>query len=152
MKTSKKGIDLIVEFETGNNINKYLNAYQDSAGVWTIGVGSTYYENGVRVKQGDKITLDRAKELFANILPSYENDVKRLVKKLLNQNQFDALVSFTYNLGATNLGKSTLLKKVNIHPNDRTIAAEFAKWNKAGGKILNGLTRRRIAEAVLYFS
>ena len=152
MKTSKKGIDLIIEFETGGNISKYLTAYQDSVGVWTIGVGSTYYEDGTRVKKGDKITLERAKSLFANILPRYEKDVLTRVKKPLNQNQFDALVSFTYNLGSTNLGSSTLLKKVNVNPNDKTIANEFAKWVNAGGKKLNGLVRRRKAESDLYFS
>lgn len=152
MKTSKKGIDLILEFETSNNIEKYLTAYQDSVGVWTIGIGSTYYEDGSRVKKGDKITINRAKELFGNILPKYENDVLRLVKKPLNQNQFDSMVSFTYNLGATNLGKSTLLKKINKNPDDPTIADEFTKWNKAGGKVLRGLTRRREAESKLYFS
>jgi len=152
MKIGQKGIDLIIEFETGGNISKYLTAYQDSVGVWTIGVGSTYYEDGSKVKKGDKITLERAKQLFANTLPKYENAVNKHVKRALNQNQFDALVSFTYNLGEANLKSSTLLKKVNANPCDTTIRNEFAKWVNAGGKKLNGLVRRRNAEANLYFS
>jgi lysozyme len=70
----------------------------------------------------------------------------------INQNQFDALVSFCYNVGPGNLKSSTLLKKVNANPNDPTIRTEFLKWNKGGGKVLAGLTRRRTAEANLYFS
>ena len=152
MKTGQKGIDLIMHFETGDNLDKYLTSYQDSVGVWTIGVGSTYYEDGTKVKKGDKITKERAIQLFSSILPRYENDVRRLVKVPLTQNQFDALVSFTYNLGAANLSKSTLLKKVNANPNDSSIADEFIKWNKAGGRVLAGLTRRRKSESYLYFS
>ena len=86
------------------------------------------------------------------MLKVYENQVALLVRKPITQNQFDALVSFTYNLGATNLSKSTLLKKVNKNPNDKSIASEFMKWNRAGGKVLNGLTKRRKDEAALYFS
>lgn len=152
MKTGKKGIDLIFEFETGGNLKKYLTSYWDATGkVWTIGIGSTYYEDGSLIKKGDVITEDRARKLFANILPRYEADVKRLVKVTLTQNQFDALVSFTYNVGASNLGKSTLLRKLNVNPNDPTIRNEFTKWNRSGGVVLKGLTRRRIAEANLYF-
>src|SRR5690606_27998023 len=111
-----------------------------------------YYEDGTRVKKGDKITRERALSLFSAILPRYENDVLRFVKVPLNQNQFDALVSFTYNLGATNLSKSTLLKKINANPCDVSIRDEFAKWRLAGGKVFAGLVRRRGAEADLYFS
>lgn len=152
MKTGKKGIDLIFDFETGGNLKKYLTAYWDATGkVWTIGIGSTYYEDGSLIKKGDVITEDRARKLFANILPRYEADVNRLVRVPLSQNQFDALVSFAYNCGASNLSKSTLLRKININPNDPTIRDEFPKWNKSGGVVLKGLTRRRIAEANLYF-
>lgn len=151
MKTGKKGLNMINHFETGDNLKKYLTAYQDSVGVWTIGIGSTYYEDGTRVKKGDKITEERAKQLFANTLTIYEKEVKKHIKVALNQNQFDALVSFTYNLGGTNLGKSTLLRKINANPNDPSIANEFLRWNKAGGKVLNGLTKRRQSESSLYF-
>jgi lysozyme len=78
--------------------------------------------------------------------------VKPLIKVELSDNQFSALVSFAFNLGAGALSKSTLLKKVNANPEDESIRAEFAKWDKAGGKQLRGLTRRRKAEADLYFS
>jgi len=152
MKTGKKGIDLIFEFEAGGNLKKYLTAYWDATGkVWTIGIGSTYYEDGSLINKGDVINEDRARKLFANILPRYEADVNRLVKVPLNQNQFDALVSFTYNVGASNFGKSTLLRKLNVNPKDPSIRDEFPKWNRSGGIILKGLTRRRIAEANLYF-
>jgi lysozyme len=69
----------------------------------------------------------------------------------INQNQFDALVDFAYNLGTGNLKSSTLLKKVNADPKDHKISEEFLKWNRAGGKVLKGLTARRVAEAELYF-
>ena len=98
------------------------------------------------------LTEKQASDLLVQMLKVYENQVALLVTKPINQNQFDALVSFTYNLGATNLGKSTLLKKVNINPKDKSIADEFVKWNRAGGKVLNGLTKRRKDEAALYFS
>lgn len=162
MKTSKKGIDMIVLHETGGKIEKYLTAYKDPVGIWTIGVGNTFYEDGTKVKQGDKITLERAYQLFGNTLKSFEDGVNRLVTREINQNQFDALVSFAYNIGvgkqatakspASGLTGSTLLKKVNANPCDLSIADEFMRWNKAGGKVLNGLVRRRKEEAELYFS
>ncbi|MGA6117417.1 lysozyme [Sphingobacterium anhuiense] len=149
MKTGQKGLALIKEFE-----GWYSEPYLDPVGIATIGYGFTYYLPGrKKVTLKDK-PLSRAEgdPMLKEILTNYENDVLRIVKKPLTQNQFDALVSFTYNLGATNLGKSTLLKKVNMNPNDPTIADEFPKWNKAGGKVLPGLVRRRKAEAELYFN
>ena len=128
-----------------------LNAYQCSAGKWTIGYGNTFYEDGTSVKSGDKISKERAEILLTLILVTFENDVKKLVKSNINQYQFDALVSFAYNCGVGNLKASTLLKKVNINPSDASIKSEFLKWNKAGGKILLGLTKRREAESNLYF-
>ena len=128
-----------------------LNAYQCSAGKWTIGYGNTFYEDGTSVKSGDKISKERAEILLNLILVTFENDVKKLVKSNINQYQFDALVSFAYNCGVGNLKASTLLKKVNINPSDASIKSEFLKWNKAGGKILLGLTKRREAESNLYF-
>ena len=89
---------------------------------------------------------------MANDLIQFERSVDALCVDTINQNQFDALVSFCYNVGASNLRTSTLLRKVNANPNDPTIALEFVKWNRANGRILNGLTRRRRAEAQLYFS
>ena len=82
----------------------------------------------------------------------FAEDVLKLVKSKITVNQLNALTSFAYNVGVANLQKSTLLKLVNINPNDGNIAKEFLKWNKANGKVLNGLTNRRIAESALYFT
>jgi len=148
MKTSKKGIELIKKYE-GFRSKPYL----DPVGIPTIGYGATHYGNGIKVKMTDKpITEEEATVLLSKMLVSYEDSVNRLVTRELNQNQFDALVSFTYNLGGANLKSSTLLKKVNANPCDRTIANEFNKWVNAGGKKLNGLVKRRKEEAELYFS
>ncbi len=99
-----------------------------------------------------KITEKEAETLLANDLSSYEKSVNSCVKSSINQNQFDALVSFTYNLGIGNLKSSTLLKKVNKNPDDTSIRYEFVKWIYAGGECLPGLVRRRADEAELYFS
>jgi len=129
-----------------------LNAYLCPAKVWTIGYGNTRYENGQPIRQGDVITRQRANELFTNILNrDFVPGVARLVKVPLNDNQFGALVSFAYNVGTASLGRSTLLRLVNANPNNPAIRNEFLKWNRAGGRVLNGLTRRREAEANLYF-
>ena len=129
-----------------------LDAYLCPARVWTIGYGNTRYENGQPIKQGDVVTRQRANELFTNILNrDFVPSVARLVKVPLNDNQFGALVSFAYNIGTGALGRSTLLRLVNAKPNDPNIRTEFLKWNRAGGRVLNGLTRRREAEANLYF-
>jgi len=145
---SKKGVDLIKSFE-GLRLKPYLC----SAKVPTIGYGNTFYENGSKVTLKDEaITEARATELLEWSLKKFEQYVDSYCIDSINQNQFDALVSFCYNLGPANLKSSTLLKKVNKDPNDPTIRAEFMKWNKAGGRALVGLTRRREAEANLYFS
>lgn len=141
MKTSDKGLDLIKSFE-----GLRLTSYLCPADVWTIGYGHT---RGVKPNQ--TISEAQAESLLKGDLLSFEKSV--LSHKLeLNQNQFDALVSFVYNLGAGNFSRSTLLRKIKANPNDPSIEDEFLKWNKAGGKVLEGLTRRRKAEADLYFS
>lgn len=142
MKTNQLGINLIKSFESCS-----LKAYLCPAKIWTIGWGHT-----VGVIKGEEITQDKADLMLENDLKKFEDEVYRLIKSNVNENQFSALVSFCYNCGSTNLQKSTLLKKVNINPDDETIEAEFLKWNKAKGKVLNGLTRRRIAESKLYFT
>lgn len=148
MNISNKGLALIKKYE-----GFYSKPYLDPIGIPTIGYGATYYPNKVKVTMKDKpLSEKEASDLLVQMLKVYENQVALLVTKPINQNQFDALVSFTYNLGATNLGKSTLLKKVNKNPNDPTIRDEFIKWNRAGGRVLRGLTIRRKDEAVLYFS
>jgi len=146
MQTSEKGIALIKQFEGCK-----LTAYQDSVGVWTIGYGWTQPVDGKPIRAGMTIKQETAERLLKTGLVSYESDVSRLVKVGLTQEQFDALVSFTYNLGARSLSTSTLLRKLNA--GDYAGAAdEFLRWNKAGGKVLNGLTRRREAERALFLS
>lgn len=147
MTTSEKGKDLIKKYESFRN-----NPYLCPAGIPTIGYGTTYYPNGKKVTLQDKaITLKQAEDMFDELIKSYEASVSKLVKKQLNQNQFDALVSFTYNLGETNLSSSTLLKKVNLNPNDKSIELEFKKWINANKKPLKGLIKRRNEEIYLYF-
>ncbi len=144
MQTSEKGIALIKQFEGCK-----LTAYQDSVGVWTIGYGWTQPVEGKPIRAGMTIKQETAERLLKTGLVSYESDLSRLVKVGLTQGQFDALVSFTYNLGARSLSTSTLLRKLNA--GDYTGAAdEFMRWNKAGGKVLKGLTRRREAERALF--
>jgi lysozyme len=146
MTLNKAGKDLIKSFEGCK-----LVAYQCPAMIWTIGYGNTFFEDGTPVKLGDMITQAKANKLFELIVGSFADKVKKAIKTILTDNQFSAIVSLAYNIGIGNLQKSTLLKKVNFNPNEPTIRAEFAKWNKANGKILAGLTRRRVAEAELYF-
>ena len=147
-KLGQKGLDLIKSFE-----GLYLKPYLCPANVPTIGYGNTFYENGNKVTLKDPIITEaRAIELLMFELGMYEQKVDSYCIDAINQNQFDALVSFCYNVGPGNLKSSTLLKKVNANPNDPTIRTEFLKWNKGGGKVLAGLTRRRTAEANLYFS
>lgn len=147
-KSSQKGLDLIKRFE-GLKLKPYLCP----SSIPTIGYGNTYYPSGTKVKLTDpEITKEKAEELLKFLLGSYEKAVDSFCRDDINQNQFDALVSFAYNCGVNNLKSSTLLKKVNTNPHDPTIKAEFLKWNKGGGKVLAGLTKRRQAEADLYFS
>jgi lysozyme len=145
LEISQNGINLIKKYEGCK-----LKAYKCPAGIWTIGYGNTYYENKTKVKEGDTITQEQANELLELILIEFVNGVTNMVKTNINQNQFDSLCSFAYNLGLNALKKSTLLLKINTNPSDPTIPAEFAKWNKAGGKVLAGLTKRRKEEADLY--
>ena len=147
-KLSQKGLELIKQFE-GLKLKPYLCP----ASIPTLGFGNTYYPDGTKVKLTDPaITKEKAEELLKFLLVTYEKAVDSFCRDDISQYQFDALVSFCYNLGAGNLQKSTLIKKVNANPLDPTIRAEFMKWNKAAGKVLLGLTRRRTAEANLYFS
>jgi lysozyme len=148
IQISNKGLDLIKKYEGFKS-----NAYLCPANIPTIGFGSTYYEDGTKVRLTDSsITEERATELLKALLVIYEKSVDSYCVDEINQNQFDSLCSFAYNCGLGNLKSSTLLKKVNINPNDPLIKDEFLKWNKGGGKVLKGLTLRRNDEANLYFS
>ena len=148
MKTGKAGIEMIKAFEGFRGA-----PYKCPAGIPTIGYGTTFYPNGKKVTMTDApITEEKATELLAAMLVSFETYVDSYCIDSITQNKFDALVSFAYNLGPANLKSSTLLKKVNANPNDESIRLEFMKWVKAGGKTLKGLVRRREAEANLYFT
>lgn len=138
MKIGEKGIELIKSFE-----GLELSAYKDSVGVVTIGYGHTK-----TAKMGQKITEAQAEALLKSDLEWAEKAVNKLAKTP-TQDQFDAMVSFVFNLGETNFSKSTLLKKHNAG-DFKGAKAEFVRWNRAGGKVLKGLTRRREAEARLY--
>ena len=139
MKTSQEGICLIKKFEGCE-----LEAYRCSADVLTIGYGHTQ-----GVNEGDSCTLDEAEELLVKDLEEFEFYVNDLVEQELNQNQFDALVAWTFNLGPTNLRNSTLLKKLNEGDFDDA-PYQIRRWNKAAGQVLDGLVRRREAEARLF--
>jgi len=145
MNISENGKNIIKSFE-GCKLTTYLC----SAGVKTIGFGSTII-NHKPVVEGQKITLEEANKAFDSDILVFQNNVLKHIKKPLNQNQFDAIISFVYNVGVGNFKSSTLLKKLNINPNDPTIKDEFLKWNKAAGKVVIGLTNRRVKEAELYF-
>ena len=149
MRTNKRGLELIKEFE-GLRLKPYLC----SADVPTVGYGSTFYENGNKVSLYDKpISRARAEQLLINTITHFEKQLYPILSGLmLNDNQFSALVSFTFNVGVANFKKSTLLKIIKENPNDWDIHEQFLRWNKANKKELPGLTRRRLAEAKLYFS
>lgn len=139
MKTSEVGLNLIKFFEDFRS-----KAYLCPAKVWTIGYGHT---GGV--KSTDTISKEDANSLLLKDLEKYEKAVNTLVSVDLNQNQFDAITSFTFNLGEGALAKSTLLKKLNAK-DYKGAAEEFLKWNKAGGQVLAGLVKRREKEKELF--
>jgi lysozyme len=148
MKLDDNGYKLIQGFE-----GLSLVPYKCSAGVATIGWGATFYPSGIKVTMQDKpISLATASWMFRTIADKFAVDVDKMIKANINQNQFNAIVSLAYNIGLAGLAKSSLLKKVNANPSDPTITNSFLVWNKAGGKILNGLTKRRAIEAKLYFA
>jgi lysozyme len=142
MKISKEGKDLIKLFE-----GLRLKAYKCSAGVWTIGYGNTFYENGNKVQPNDLISKERAEELFNLLLPKYERIVNNKLKVDVKQNEFDALVSHTYNTG----GSTTLFKLVNMNSDKEKIKYWFLnKYITANGKVLKGLKNRRLKEWELF--
>ncbi len=151
MKTSENGLKIIKQFE-----GLRLTAYRDVAGIWTIGYGSCYLANGKHVQAGDKLSDEsQADLLIRQTLGQYEDAVNHDVHITLNQNQFDALVSFTYNEGTGALYGSTLLKLLN-QGDYKGAASHFADWNKVtidGKHVVNeDLTERRAEEAKLFLS
>ncbi|HBC0574587.1 lysozyme [Serratia marcescens] len=146
MQISKSGIELIKRFE-----GLRLKAYQDSVGVWTIGYGWTQPVDGKKVGPGMQIDQATADRLLKCGVVQYEQGVNQLVRVRITQGQFDALVSFAYNLGLRSLSTSTLLRKLN--DGDKQGAAdEFGRWVNAGGKRLDGLVERRAAEREMFLS
>ena len=139
MEISQEGLSLIKKFEGCK-----LQSYKCAAGVWTIGYGST---NGI--EEGMEISQERADMLLLEDVEVFEKAVNELVEVPLEQNQFDSLISWTFNLGPTNLKNSTLLKVLN-NKNYDEVPTQIKRWNKAGGKVLQGLVRRREAEALLF--
>jgi len=139
MNISQEGLSLIKKFEGCE-----LEAYKCAAGVLTIGYGSTK-----GIKEGDTITQEEADKLLLHEMEEYEGYINDAVTVDLKQNQFDALVSWVFNLGPANLKTSTMLKVLNNKEYD-DVPAQIKRWNKAGGKVLQGLIRRREAEALLF--
>lgn len=149
MQTSDKGLALIKQSEGFRG-----NAYPDPATggkPYTVGNGTTVYPSGMPVKLGDKVTEQQADTYLRNDVKKFESAVSNAVKVKLTQGQFDALVSFTYNVGPANMASSTLIKKINSGDVNGA-ADEFMRWNKAAGKVMAGLTTRRAAERALFLS
>ena len=147
MKTGERGLKLIKEFEGCK-----LKAYQCPAGVWTIGIGSTHYGDGTPVTKNRTLPNEGAAlALLAATIGKYEKAVNDVGVEL-TQNEYDALVCLCYNIGAGNFFKSTLVKMLKAGDDKAEIAKQFLRWDKAGGKPLAGLTRRRNAEAELFLT
>jgi len=144
MQISAEGLSLIKKFEGCPEKDGICESYKCAAGVWTIGYGSTH-----GITEGMKITKNEAEALLTHEMPQYEGYVNDLVEVPLEQHQFDALVCWVFNLGGGSLRTSTLLKKLNNSEYDE-VPNQIKRWNKAGGKVLDGLIRRREAEALLF--
>ena len=136
METSQEGIALIKKFEGCPTDDDMAVSYQCAAKKWTIGYGSLKLKNGTPVKEGMKITLQEAEDLLAHELKTYEKYVNTYVDVPLQQNQFDSLVSWTFNLGGNGVYEE--------------VPHQMKRWNKVSGKVSDGLIRRREAEALLF--
>lgn len=147
MKISQKGLDLIKHYE-----GCHLKPYRDPIGLYTVGYGHLIGDGkSLPIEWFRTFTMDEVDELLKKDLVKFEKGVLRLCPNYLTQPRFDALVSFAFNVGLGNLQASTLRRKHN-RSDVFGSAQEFLKWNKAGGKILRGLTRRRESESALYLS
>jgi lysozyme len=146
LKMSSQGYDLIREFE-----GLRTGAYRDAVGVWTIGYGHTSAAGEPRVKPGMVITQNEAAEILERDVEKFADGVRRHLKDELTEDQFSALVSFAYNVGLGNFARSSVLKAVNAR-NFEAVPRRLALWNKAGGRTLPGLVRRRAAETALFTS
>lgn len=148
LSTNVSAATLIAKFE-----GLELKAYQDSAGIWTIGYGTTRNpETGLPIKKGDTVTREKALSWLKMQTSASQGDVNRLVKVPINENQRTALTSFVYNIGPTRFAKSTLLRKLNARAPKEEVAREFLRWIYAGGKVIPGLQKRRRLEQQLFLS
>lgn len=147
MKLSDNGFTLLGELE-----GIVLRPYKDSVGIPTIGIGSTYYEDGTKVKMTDKaITKERAIQLAKNVVKSFEEQVNKSILLPMTQNQFDAMVLLCYNIGKSGFARSSVVRNFNLG-NIQKAADSFLLWNKAGGKVVKGLVNRRNKERSLFLS
>ena len=147
MKLSANGFKLLGELE-----GIVLRPYKDSVGIPTIGIGSTYYEDGTKVKMSDKaITKERAIQLAKNVVKSFEARVNKSIVLTMTQNQFDAMVLLCYNIGESGFARSSVVRNFNAG-NLQKAADSFLLWNKAGGLVSKGLTNRRNIERTLFLS
>ena len=147
MKLSANGFKLLGELE-----GIVLRPYRDSVGIPTIGIGSTYYEDGTKVKMSDKaITKERAIQLAKNVVKSFEAQVNKSILPTMVQNQFDAMVLLCYNIGESGFARSSVVRNFKAG-NIQKAADSFLLWNKAGGKVVRGLVNRRNIERTLFLS
>ena len=147
MKLSANGFKLLGELE-----GIVLRPYKDSVGIPTIGIGSTYYEDGTKVKMSDKaITKERAIQLAENVVKSFEAQVNKSIVLTMTQNQFDAMVLLCYNIGKSGFARSSVVRNFNAG-NLQKAADSFLLWNKAGGLVSKGLNNRRNIERNLFLS
>lgn len=147
MKLSANGFKLLGELE-----GIVLRPYRDSVGIPTIGIGSTYYEDGTKVKMSDKaITKERAIQLAKNVVKSFEARVNKSILLPATQNQFDAMVLLCYNIGESGFARSSVVRNFNAG-NLQKAADSFLLWNKAGGLVSKGLTKRRNIERDLFLT
>ena len=147
MKLSDNGFRLLGELE-----GIVLKPYKDSVGIPTIGIGSTYYEDGTKVRMSDKaITKERAIQLAKNVVKSFEEQVNKSILLPMTQNQFDAMVLLCYNIGKSGFAKSSVVRNFNLG-NIQRAADSFLLWNKAGGRVVQGLVNRRNKERSLFLS
>ena len=147
MQLSSNGFRLLGELE-----GIVLKPYRDSVGIPTIGIGSTYYEDGTKVRMADKpITTERAIQLAKNVVKSFEQQVNKSILLPMTQNQFDAMVLLCYNIGKSGFARSAVVRHFNLG-NIQRAADSFLLWNKAGGRVVQGLVNRRNKERSLFLS
>lgn len=145
-------VKIAEHFECKGKPENYLNAYKDSGGVWTIGIGIIQYPNGQRVKEGDVITMQQLRDYFKWESNGKAAKVNAMTRDDISQQIFDALVDICFNIGTNALQRSTLLKVLNLDLTDIKIVDRFIDWRYDNGKFVPGLLRRRMADSYHYFT